>query len=216
VKPLSECRLYAFVDTAYLNEREPAAVARALCDGGADLIQLRAKRASADEVRQMARAVQEVCRAFDVWFVVNDHPQIASSLGAPLTHLGQDDFFGSGCEHARDVLPEPTVTRLGLSTHSPTQAERALRAEPAYLAVGPVYATPTKPDRSPVTLDYVRWAAGHIPIPWFAIGGIDLDNLQDVLEAGAKRVCVVSAILNAKDPLSACRAFGRRLSSFPP
>ena len=100
---------------------------------------------------------------------------------------------------------------MGLSTHSPEQAKRALAAGADYVAVGPVYATGTKPAAKPVTLEYVRWAAAKINIPWFAIGGITLENLGDVLAAGAQRVCVVSAILNAPDVVKACAEFRRRL-----
>ena len=100
---------------------------------------------------------------------------------------------------------------LGLSTHSPEQAERALRAGPDYIAIGPVFATPTKPGRPAVTLDYVRWAAKHVDIPWFAIGGITLQNLDEVLAAGATRICVVSAILKEPDIAKTCREFRDRL-----
>ena len=107
------------------------------------------------------------------------------------------------------------MPQLGLSTHAPEQAERAMAANAAYLAVGPVFATPTKPGRLGVTLDYVRWAAGHIDQPWFAIGGITLDNVDDVLAAGASRICVVSAILNAPNIARACQQFRERLASAP-
>lgn len=102
---------------------------------------------------------------------------------------------------------------IGLSSHAPPQAERAAAAGAAYVAIGPVHATPTKPGRAPVTLDYVRWAATNVTIPWFAIGGITLTNLDEVLAAGATRICVVSAILNAPDVAQACREFRRRLLS---
>jgi thiamine-phosphate pyrophosphorylase len=85
--------------------------------------------------------------------------------------------------------------------------------EPDYIAIGPVYATGTKPTARPVTLEYVRWAAAHVMIPWFAIGGINLDNLDEVMAAGARRICVVSAILNASDITQACQAFRNRLTS---
>jgi thiamine-phosphate pyrophosphorylase len=98
-----------------------------------------------------------------------------------------------------------------MSTHSPTQAERAVNAGAVYVAVGPVYPTGTKPTAVPVTLDYVRWAATHLSLPWFAIGGINLDNLDAVLSAGARRICAVSAILNAPDVTAVCREFRHRL-----
>jgi thiamine-phosphate pyrophosphorylase len=101
-----------------------------------------------------------------------------------------------------------------LSTHAPEQAARALAAAPAYIAIGPVHATGTKPGARPVTLDYVRWAAAHVNIPWFAIGGINPENLDELLRAGAQRICVVSAILNAPDIAQACREFRRRMGLF--
>ena len=87
-----------------------------------------------------------------------------------------------------------------------------MKADPDYIAIGPVFATGTKPTAKPVTLDYVRWAAANLTIPWFAIVGINLGNLGDILAAGAKRVCIVSAILNAPDVVKACAEFRQRLS----
>jgi thiamine-phosphate pyrophosphorylase len=109
-------------------------------------------------------------------------------------------------------LPDrPLLCDLGLSSHAPEQALRAVAAGADYVAVGPVFPTGTKPGRAAVTLDYVRWAATHLEVPWFAIGGIHLGNLDSVLAAGATRICVVSAILNAPDVAAACREFRHRL-----
>jgi thiamine-phosphate pyrophosphorylase len=222
-RPLPDCRLYAFVDAAYLRGREPLAVARDLVRGGADLVQLRAKDWPRERIAEAAAALAPVCRDAGVRFVVNDHPDIAAAVGAPLTHLGQEDFFGEGPmpagtpsitegrAAASPATPIPPDVRLGLSSHAPAQAERAVAAGAAYVAVGPVYATATKPGRPAVTLEYVRWAAAHLDVPWFAIGGINLENLDEVLAAGARRVCVVGAILNAPDVAAACREFRRRL-----
>ena len=203
MKPLADCRLYAFVDAAYLHGRAPEIIAQQLCDGGADLIQLRAKKSMPDEIRAMAKAILPVTRRANVGLVINDHLDIAREVGADFCHLGQEDVAElriSNCEF-----------RVGVSTHSPEQAKRALAAGADYVAIGPVYATGTKPTAKPVTLEYVRWAAMNVNIPWFAIGGINLENLGDVLAAGAKRICVVSAILNAKDVTKACAEFHRRL-----
>lgn len=211
MKPLSECRLYAFVDTAYLAGRDPVEVARQLCEGGADLIQLRAKDRSAPEIREMARQILPVTRAAGVGLVINDYPEIAREVGAEFCHLGQEDFFDAGHRHVSELRPSGGGPGIGLSTHGPEQALRAVAAGADYVAVGPVYATGTKPGARPVTLEYVRWAAAHVPVPWFAIGGITLENLDEVLAAGASRICVVSAILRAPDVVEACRAFRRRL-----
>jgi thiamine-phosphate pyrophosphorylase len=211
MKPLGDCRLYTFVDTVYLNGRKPAQVAGQLCDGGADLVQLRAKGAAPDEVRRLAEEILPVTERAGVGLVINDHPKIAMEAGAPLCHLGQEDFFESGYTHAPQLTGCPKRIMLGLSTHAPEQAQRALKAGPDYIAIGPVFATPTKPGRPAATLDYVRWAAANVRLPWFAIGGITLETLDAVLAAGATRICVVSAILNAPDVAKACREFRRRL-----
>jgi thiamine-phosphate pyrophosphorylase len=218
MKPLSECHLYAFVDTTYLHGRAPEAVAQQLCDGGADLIQLRAKHSPPAEIRRLAEAIRPVTRRAGVGLVINDHVAIAQAVGAEVCHLGQDDFFGAGHTRVSELLPPQGPNTLpakplciGLSSHSPDEANRALAAGADYLGVGPVYATGTKPEATPVTLDYVRWAAKNITTPWFAIGGINPDNLEQVLAAGARRICVVSAILNAPDIAAACRSFKERL-----
>jgi thiamine-phosphate pyrophosphorylase len=211
MKPLTDCRLYAFIDTAYFHGRAPEVFAQQLCDGGADLIQLRAKKSSPDEIRRMAEAVLPVTRCAKVGLVINDHPDIARETGAEFCHLGQEDFFDIGHKHVSELRTPDSRLGIGLSTHNPEQAERALAAEPDYIAIGPVYRTGTKPKAKPVTLEYVRWAAANVKIPWFAIGGINLGNLDDVLAAGAQRICVVSAILNATNVTRACESFRHRL-----
>jgi thiamine-phosphate pyrophosphorylase len=222
MKPLADCRLYTFIDTAYFHGRAPEVFAQQLCDGGADLIQLRAKKSTPDEIRRMAEAILPVTRRANVGLVINDHLDIARETGAEFCHLGQEDFFDAGHTHTSELRtpilrPEATEgrpnseLRIGLSTHSPEQAKRALAAGPDYIAIGPVYSTGTKPTAKPVTLEYVRWAAANVNIPWFAIGGINLRTLDDVLAAGARRVCVVSAILNATDVMKACSEFCARM-----
>jgi thiamine-phosphate pyrophosphorylase len=237
MKPLADCKLYAFVDTAYLNGRTPEFIARQLCDGGADLIQLRAKESSLDEIRRVAKAILPITSSTNVGLVINDHLSVAREVGAELCHLGQEDFFGQGCSHVSSLaepgppppkgegrgegeglVHQPTVhaatekIQIGLSTHSPDQAHKAIAAGAHYIAIGPVYATNTKPGAKPVTLEYVRWAAANVKVPWFAIGGINLDNLGEVQAAGAQRICVVSAILNSHDIAETCRRFKKHLS----
>jgi thiamine-phosphate pyrophosphorylase len=211
MKLLAECRLYAFVDTAYLQGRSPALIAQQLCSGGADLIQLRAKQSGPEEILAMAQAILPITNGAGVRLVINDHLDIARKIGAPVCHLGQEDFFDAGHRQVSELRKPGEPIELGLSTHAPEQAAKAVAAGADYVAIGPVYATGTKPGARPVTLDYVRWAAVKVKIPWFAIGGINLKNLDDVLAAGAKRICVVSAILNAQDVEKECRKFRDRL-----
>jgi thiamine-phosphate pyrophosphorylase len=211
MKPLADCKLYAFVDTAYLRGRPPEEVAQQLCDGGADLIQLRAKLSPPAEIRRMAEAILPITRRARVGLVINDHLDIAREVRAEICHLGQEDFFDAGRRQVSEIRNPNDEIRIGLSSHAPEQAQRALAAGADYVAIGPVYATSTKPTAKPVTLDYVRWAAANIKIPWFAIGGINVQTVDDVLAAGATRVCIVSAILNASDVAKACKEIRDRL-----
>jgi thiamine-phosphate pyrophosphorylase len=212
MKPLADCQLYTFVDTAYLHGHAPELVAQQLCDGGSDLIQLRAKNSTPDEIRAMAQKILPVTRRANVGFVINDHLDIAREVGADICHLGQEDFFDAGFKNVSELRTPNSKLCIGLSTHAPAQAQRALEAGADYIAIGPIYATGTKPTAKPVTLDYVHWAAAHVNVPWFAIGGVNLQTLDAVLDAGARRICVVSAILNAPDIAKACAEFRRRLN----
>jgi thiamine-phosphate pyrophosphorylase len=213
LKPLAECRLYTFVDTAYLAGRDPRQIALELCGGGADLIQLRAKGETPDAIRSMAEELMAITRAAGVWLVINDHVEVAAGVGAPACHLGQEDYLERGAGAVSRLIPPHSRLCVGLSTHAPAQAVHAIAAGAHYIAVGPVFATPTKPTAPPVTLDYVRWAADHVQVPWFAIGGITLENVDAVLAAGARSICVVSAILNSADVAAKCRAFRDKLGN---
>lgn len=231
MKQVFDSRLYTFVDTAYLNGRDVVTIAQQLCDGGSDIIQLRAKNSSPDEICRMAEIILPITQRAGVPLVINDHLQIAQEIGAEFCHLGQEDFFDAGFTHVSQLelrrrrghethsktgnqsllTSSPTELKIGLSTHAPAQAEHAIAAGADYVAIGPIYATGTKPTAKPVTLDYIRWAAANVKIPWFAIGGINLKNLDEVLAAGAKRICVVSAILNSENIAQTCREFRQRL-----
>lgn len=211
MKPLRDRRLYTFIDAGYLGDRDPIRVASELCDGGSDIIQLRAKTWDEDQVKSVAERVLKVLEHFSVPLVINDHPEIARDVGAQFCHLGQEDFFDAGHTHIQSVQDPSCPLCWGLSTHAPQQAQKAIDAKPDYIAVGPIYATGTKPDAKPVTLEYVRWASMHVDIPWYAIGGINEETIDDVLEAGATRICVVSAILNAEKISQACKAFKEKL-----
>jgi thiamine-phosphate pyrophosphorylase len=219
MKPLSDCLLYTFVDGAYLRGRQPREIARQLCEGGSDLLQLRAKTFTPEEIRRLAEEIRAVTRPAGVALVINDHFDAAWDVEAEFCHLGQEDFFEGGYQHVAELAarrPSPVRSRapqVGLSSHAPAQARRAIAAGAAYIAIGPVYATGTKPGAEPVTLEYVRWAAAHVSLPWFAIGGINLQNLDQVLEAGARRICAVSAILDSGDIRRTCQQFKDRLLS---
>jgi thiamine-phosphate pyrophosphorylase len=173
--------------------------------GGVEVLQLRAKDWEARPILELGERMRALAERYGVPFFLNDRPDLAALLQADGVHLGQNDltplearrFFGG---------------MVGRSTHAPEQALRALEEGADYLSVGPVWETPTKPGRPAAGLGYVRWAAKNLGNrPWFAIGGIDLANLDQVLEAGARRIVVVRAILDAPDPEGAARAFRERL-----
>ena len=131
-------------------------------------------------------------------------------------HLGQEDFFDAGYQSTQQ-LKQPNRgidMKCGLSTHAPDQAERDILAGADYIAIGPIYATPTKPTAQPVTLEYVRWASTHVDIPWFSIGGIQQSNLHQVMDAGARRICVVSDILDAENPQNRCKWYRDQIDTY--
>ena len=123
MKPLADCRLYAFVDTAYFHGRAPEVFAQQLCDGGADLIQLRAKKSSPDEIRRMAEAILPVTRRANVGLVINDHLDIARETGAEFCHLGQEDFFDAGHTTTSSELLNSS-TPNSRSVYPPTRRSR--------------------------------------------------------------------------------------------
>lgn len=195
---------------AHVADAEFLARVRAALDGGVDLLQLRCKEMEALPYLRLAERVAALARAAGVPFVVNDRPDVALAAGADGVHLGQQDL---PIDWARRVLPDRLI---GRSSHEPAHAERAVAESASYFAVGPVWPTPTKPGRAAAGLSYVRdVAARAITIPWFAIGGITLDNVAEVLDAGATRVALVRAVLDAPDPAEAARGFVEALHRAP-
>jgi thiamine-phosphate pyrophosphorylase len=196
---LVRARLYLVCD------RRPEVFLRAALAGGVNVLQLRDKHASDDEVLAAAAVFRRVADDAGALFVVNDRPDLAVAAGADGVHVGQDDL---PVDEARAVVGPDRI--VGRSTHSPEQIAAAGDAD--YIAVGPVYATPTKPGRPAVGLELVRHAAAHAREPWFAIGGINPDNVGNVVAAGARRVVVVRAITEAEDPSAAARALRAALT----
>ena len=188
---------------------------QAALDGGVDTLQLRCKADSGvyGEARPyiaLAEKVRDLAHARGVPFFVNDRVDVALAAGADGVHLGQNDL---PVNWARTLAPG---LMLGRSTHRPEDAALALAEAPAYFATGPVHATPTKPGRVPAGLTYVRHVATLKPaLPWYAIGGIDQSNVQEVLDAGATRIAVVRAVLDAPDPAAAAHTLRRALDRAP-
>lgn len=206
--PLSAARLYAILDLGYLAPERLEEAAAALLQGGADVLQLRAKGHPPDAVAGFVRRVLPACRAAGVPLIVNDHPHVAAATGADGAHLGQDD---GPLAAARELLGPGAL--VGRSTHSPAQAAAALAEGAAYIGFGPLHATPTKPGRPAIGLADIAAveAAVGAAIPVFCIGGINPATLPAVLAAGARRIVVVSALLQAPDIAAATRALKRQL-----
>ena len=182
--------------------------------GGVDIIQLRDKTIEAAEELELLDVLRAAAERHGRLWAVNDRADIAALSGAPVFHIGQADLPPAA---ARRLLGDTPV--IGLSSHTPEQIDSALASETLdYFCVGPLWATPTKPGRAAVGLELARYATERIgstgsALPWYAIGGIDLGNIEQVVAAGATRVVVVRAITEADDPADAAR---RILAHLPP
>ena len=181
--------------------------------GGVDIVQIRQKGMKPEAELAALEAARQVAGPYQGIVCVNDSAELAGGFEADMLHLGQAD--GSAAR-ARNYLHRWAL--VGRSTHAPRQTDKAIKDRDVdYFCVGPVYATSTKPDYEPVGVDLVRYAARKAPValikskPWFAIGGISSDNIDDVIEAGARRVCVVRAITQASDPQEAAQRLSGRL-----
>lgn len=205
---LGRARLY-LVCEASPRGLDPEALLRPALQGGVDVVQLREKHGDERDIVRAGRVFRRLCDAYDALFIVNDRPELAIACGADGVHIGQDDADPAEVRRmiGRDAL-------IGLSTHSPQQVDAARGVD--YVSVGPVHATPTKPEYAEVGPELVRYAAGHAAFPFFAIGGIDADNVEQVLAAGAERVAVVRAIRDAADPAAAARALRERIEAAAP
>jgi thiamine-phosphate pyrophosphorylase len=192
VRDLSGCRLYGILDLSYVSAAEAPRVVEAMIKGGVDLIQLRAKKSSVEEIVDLATQLQPLTASTPL--IVNDHAAVAAKVPVEGVHVGQDD---DAIAVAREKAGRPII--VGKSTHSVEQAIAAQSEGADYIGFGPIFATPTKPDYAPIGLSDIRRVHAEVTLPIFCIGGIHIDNLQQVIDAGANRVVMVSALLRAHD-----------------
>lgn len=205
MRAIGDCRLYGILDLGYVAESEAAVVVRQMLAGGVDILQIRAKTLPEDRILAVSRAVRPLTAAAGVPLILNDHPHLVAEAGADGVHVGQDDL---PVAEARAAAGEGAL--VGKSTHSLSQAAAAAAEGPDYLGFGPLFATPTKPDYPAIGLDDIRRAHERVGLPLFCIGGIKLENLASVTAAGARRVVIVSGILQASD-ISSYTAAARAL-----
>ncbi len=203
-------RLYVLINSNLPGEVFP--LAQKIIKGGADCLQLRAKSVDDNKYYALACEFVKMCRDSNVISIINDRVDIAAASGADGVHLGQNDL---PIEQAHRLQLAPMI--FGKSTHSVEQLTKAISELPSYVSLGPVFATLTKPDAAPVTLDYVKKALpilsqtgiGHV-----AIGGITIDNVENILRAGAKVIAVSSAVTHSPDPQAECRKLKEKISEF--
>lgn len=198
---LQKRRLYGILDMGYVAPSETTRVATEMLEGGVEILQLRAKGYEPEQILELALPLVVICRSFGVPLIINDHPEVVVKSGADGLHIGQDDIR---VERARELIGPGKI--LGLSTHGPRQAKVALDEKPDYIGFGPLFSTPTKPEYISIGTSRIKEAHDLVNLPIFCIGGIKLENLSEVVSAGASRVAIVSGILKAENIASYCRS----------
>jgi thiamine-phosphate pyrophosphorylase len=207
MKAISDALLYGILDLGYVDPANLEKVTECLLEGGIDVLQLRAKGFEEDAIEAFARRTISLTEKAGVPFIVNDHPELVPSLGAQGAHVGQDDFTVADARWraGRALAGEVALPSIGKSTHSLVQARNAVEQGADYIGFGPLFPTPTKLGRPAIGLEDIAEVHRSVNVPIFCIGGIKRENLEQVLEAGARRVVVVSGILQAADIAGYCR-----------
>ncbi len=185
--------LYGITAENFANGRSNVECVKEMIKGGIKIIQYREKYKSIKEKVKEAKEIARICKDSGVTFIVNDHIDIALLVDADGVHIGQDDM---DIKDVRQILGDKKI--IGVSTHAPLQAKKAVEEGADYLGVGPILKTTTK-DTKPVGIEYLEFAVKNIEIPFVAIGGIKEHNLGSIVKTGAKRVCLVSEIVSASD-----------------
>jgi thiamine-phosphate pyrophosphorylase len=205
---LQRARLYGIADLGYIAPADLERVTEAMCVGGVDIIQIRAKGHDEHAIEEFANRIQPIVASAGVPFIINDFPELVPSIGADGAHVGQDDLpvDDARWRAGRALAGEVPPVIIGKSTHSLEQAVAAAESGADYIGFGPLYPTPTKAGRASIGLEHIRQVHELVQVPIFCIGGIKLENLEEVVANGARRVVIVSGILQAKDIPAYCRA----------
>lgn len=205
---LTNARLYGIIDLGYIDIADASGTTELMTEGGVDLIQLRGKEQSVDELSALAEKMHRIVSDARLPLIVNDYVEVARRTEIEGVHVGQeDDSVATVREKAgRAIL-------VGKSTHSLKQAGAAQKEGADYIGFGPIFATPTKPDYRPIGLTDIRQVHAEVSLPIFCIGGIKLQNLEQVIAAGAQRVVIVSGLLKAADIIEYAREARRLLNS---
>jgi thiamine-phosphate pyrophosphorylase len=205
---LESAQLYAILDTGYVAPAQILNIAQKLIASGVDLLQFRAKKMPLSEIVRLGQELRALIPAGGPLFILNDHPGLVEDIGADGVHVGQDDL---SVETAREQAGAESL--VGKSTHSLAQARAAEEEGADYIGVGPIFATPTKPDYPPVGLELIGQVRAKVRVPHFCIGGINEATLPSVVAAGARRVVIVSALLQSAHIPADCRRVCSTLES---
>jgi thiamine-phosphate pyrophosphorylase len=199
MRTLSQCKLYAILDTGYCPPGRMGRMLEQMIAGGIDIVQLRAKGMAPDRVLELVGDLHLLSRAASVPFIINDHPSLVGSTGVEGAHIGVEDM---PVAEARRLAGRKCL--IGKSSHSIDQALDGAGQGADYLGFGPLFATATKPDYLPIGTAVIREVYQKVSVPVFCIGGIKLDNLPMLQQKGAQRFVIVSGILLAPDPSDYC------------
>ncbi len=210
MRAIGDCHLYGILDGDYVDRAEMLDVATQMLAGGIDVLQLRAKNWTVAEITAVGRELHPLTHNRGIPLIVNDHPDVALAIGAEGVHVGQDDL---PVQELRRIVGGELL--VGLSTHSIEQVRSIPRKQVDYIGFGPLFSTPTKPDYQAIGTRGIEQAhREHAGLPIFCIGGIKLANALSVIEAGARRIVVVSGILQAGDIEAYTRDLKTKLSHF--
>jgi thiamine-phosphate pyrophosphorylase len=207
VRSPADALLYGIIDLGYVSPENAPGILEKLIAGGIDMVQLRGKNESIDELCLVAEKLLRFTTTAEIPLIANDHAQIAQRVDVQGVHVGQDD---ESIEAVRAQVERPII--VGKSTHSVEQARAAEREGADYLGFGPIFPTPTKPDYPPIGVSQIHEVRNRVSVPIFCIGGIKFENLGQVLSAGARGVVIVSGLLQANDVVGYTRACKKLVS----